>query len=127
MKTLLISFLLLPIMLMPGCAGIDVTYVPLKPGGYLPTRQAKDILIVTGDLAEPYEALGIILIRKYPGSPEEEIQEEFRKEAMVRGADAVIQVQVEKQTVFSLSPFIFSLPFPGIEARGVAVKLKKAS
>lgn len=116
---------LLLLLLLAGCAGIDVSYVPLKDGTYLPRQQAEKIPILTGTVEEPHEELGIILIRKYPGSEGREIQRAFREEAMVRGADAVIHVTVEKQTVFSLSPFIFSLPFPGIEARGTAARYLK--
>lgn len=73
----------------------------------------------------PYEELGIILVRKYPGALEEEIPEAFREEARKRGADAVIRVRAEKRVLFSLVPFFISFPFQGIEAKGVAVRFKK--
>ena len=111
--------------ILSGCEGLQVNYVPLKEGVYLPSRRAEEIAVLTGSVEKPYEELGVILIRKYPGSLEEEIHEAFRQEAMSRGADAVIHVEMEKQPVFSLSPFIFSLPFPGIVARGTAVRYKK--
>lgn len=115
------------LVVLAGCAGIQATYIPLKPGYFAPVRQAQDIPVTTGVLKEPYEELGIILVRKAPGSLEEEIQEKFREEAMTRGADAVIKVRANKQSVFSLSPFFFSFPFQGIEAKGVAVRLKSHS
>lgn len=119
---------LLPLLLtvfLAGCGGIQVTYIPLQSENYFATRKAEDIPILTGSVSEPHEELGVILIRKYPDALEEEIQEKFRAEAMMRGADAVIHVEVQKQTVFSLSPFIFSLPFAGVEARGTAIRYKK--
>lgn len=126
MRTLLV--LLVAIMgMLSGCAGIQVTYVPLKPGYFPPTRPLKEIPVVTGTFQKPYEELGIILIRKYPGSLEEEIQEKFREEAMMRGAHAVIKVRATKQSVFSLVPFFFSFPFSGIEAKGVAIRFLKDS
>ena len=121
--------LFLPALLALGtfsaCAGIQVTYVPLKEGIFAPVKAAKDIPLVTGTMSQPYEELGIILIRKYPGSLEEEISDKFREVAMRHGADAVIQVRAEKRPIFSISPFFFSFPLPGIEARGVAVRTKK--
>ena len=101
-----------------------MTYIPLKEGYPPAIRQAKDIAIVTGTFKEPYEELGIILVRKYPGSLEEEIMDKFREEAKKRGADAVIEVRAVKQSFFSLAPFFFSFPFQGIEARGVAIRFK---
>ena len=118
-------FVLVFLLVLAGCEGIQINYVPLKMGTYLPRQKAENIPILTGTVDEPYEELGVILVRKYPGSEEAEMQEAFRNEAMTRGADAVIHMEVEKATVFSLSPFIFSLPFPGVEARGTAIRYKK--
>lgn len=120
-----IFFPALLVTLLSGCEGIQINYIPLKAGTYLPRQKAENIPVLTGTVDEPHEELGVILIRKYPNSSDEEIQEAFRNEAMVRGADAVIHVEVEKATVFSLSPFIFSLPFPGVEARGTAIRYQK--
>ena len=108
-----------------GCSGIQATYIPLREGHFQPTRPAKDISLIAGDFKEPYEELGIIIVRKYPGSLEEEIQEKMREEAVMRGADAVIRIRAEKQSFFSLSPFFLSFPFPGIEVKGVAIRFKK--
>lgn len=110
--------------ILSSCAGIQVTYVPLKEG-YFPPRPAAEIPVVTGNLRNRYEELGIILVRKYPGALEEEIPEAFREEARKRGADAVIRVRAEKRMIFSLAPFFISFPFQGIEAKGVAVRFKK--
>ena len=119
------TVLLIGLAFVAGCAGIQVTYVPLKSGYFSPRHAVQDIAIVTGTYSEPYDELGIILIRKYPGSLEEEIMDKFREEAMARGADAVIKIQAVKQSVFSLTPFFFSFPFPGIEAKGVAIRFKE--
>lgn len=108
-----------------GCMGIQVTYIPLKQGYFPAVRQAKDISVITGIFREPYEELGIILIRKGPGSLEEEMMDKFREEAMIRGAEAVIKVRAEKHAIFSLAPFFISFPFQGIEARGVAIRFKR--
>lgn len=108
-----------------GCTGLQVTYVPLKQGHFPPVRQAKDIPVITGTFREPYEEVGIILIRKGPTALEEEMMDRFREEAMLRGADAVIKIRAEKHAIFSLAPFFISFPFQGIEARGVAIRFKK--
>ena len=107
-----------------GCGGVQTTYIPLQSRFYPPTKPAKEIPVVTGTFKGSYEELGIILVRKYPGSLEEEIVDEFRQEAMMRGADAVIKVRATKQAFFSLSPFFITFPFSGIEAKGVAIKFK---
>ena len=122
-----LSVLLAITFLLSACAGIQVTYMPLKEPHYAPVRPAKDIILVSGTVPEPYEELGIIMIRRYPGSLEEEVADKFREVARMKGADAVIQIRAERQPVFSLSPFFFSFPFPGVEARGTAVRFKKES
>ena len=81
--------------------------------------------MLTGVPVEPYDELGVILVRKYPGSLEEEMIEKFQEEAARRGADAVIKMKTSRQPLFSIGPFFFSFPFPGIEAEGVAVRFKK--
>lgn len=111
--------------MLSGCAGMEVTYVPLKAGHFPSVRPAREIPVLTGTVDEPYEELGIIIVRKSVGSLEEEIMEKFQEEAMVRGAEAVIKVQAEKKPLFSVGPFFFSFPFPGIEARGVAIRFIK--
>ena len=110
-----------------GCAGIQSSYLPLKEGAFPPRRSAKEIPVVTGDLKEPYEEIGVILLRKYPGALEEELIDKFKEEAALRGADAVIKMKTERRPFFSIGPFFFSFPFPGIEAEGVAVRLRKDS
>ena len=60
MKNLLSLVLL--VVFLSGCDTLQSTYVPLKPGNFLPVRQAKDIAVITGTLNEPYEELGVILI-----------------------------------------------------------------
>ncbi|GEM_PF-2954414 len=115
-------FVILFLLVFSGCEGIQIRYVPLKDGSFLPRSKSEKIPILTRDVEEPYEELGIIIIRKYPSSDEVDIQQAFRDEAMTRGADAVIRVDAESQTVFALSPFIFSLPFPGIVAKGTAIR-----
>lgn len=112
-------------LLVSGCFGMQVSYVPLKPGNFPTVRQARDIPVVTGTLPGPYEELGIIIVRKSFGSLEEEIMEEFKEEAMMHGAEAVINVQAEKQPFLSIGPFFLSFPFSGIEARGVAIRFKQ--
>lgn len=107
-----------------GC-GIQSSYIPLKQGSFPPRRPAKEIQVLTGNLSEPYEELGVILLRKSPGALEEEMIEKFQEEAMQRGADAVIKMKTSRQPIFSIGPFFFSFPFPGIEAEGVAVRFKK--
>lgn len=51
--------------------------------------------------------------------------EKFREEARMRGAEAVIKVETKKEPFFSIGPFFFSIPFYGIESKGVAVRFKK--
>lgn len=50
--------------------------VTFRPAAEIPQRGG-EIPVVTGNLRNPYEELGIILVRKYPGALEEEIQEAF--------------------------------------------------
>ena len=121
-----IVYFILVLSVLTGC-GIQSNYVPLKQGVFPPAslRQAKDIQVTTGTPSEPYEELGIIMLRKSPGALEEEIVEKFQEEAMRRGADAVIKVVTSRRPFFSIGPFFFSFPFPGIEAEGVAIRFKK--
>ena len=126
-KLFLLALLLTAVGTFWACAGVQVTYVPLKEGVFPPVRPAKDIPVLTGTLSDPYEELGIILIRKYPGSLEEEISDKFREVARLRGADAVIHVRAAKHPFFSISPFFFSFPLQGIEARGVAVRFREGT
>ena len=111
--------------LLAGCAAIQSTYIPLQKGTLPPTHKAAEIQVLTGVPVEPYDELGVILVRKYPGSLEEEMIEKFQEEAARRGADAVIKMKTSRQPLFSIGPFFFSFPFPGIEAEGVAVRYKK--
>lgn len=116
---------ILPLIFLSGCAGIQTTYIPLKQGTFPPRRPLKEVAVMTGDLKEPYEELGVILLRKYPGALEEEMVEKFQEEANLRGADAVIKMKTERRPIFSIGPFFLSFPFPGIEAEGVAVRYKE--
>ena len=99
MKKLFLATLLGMIEIFSACAGIQVTYMPLKEPHYMPVRPAKDIVLVSGTVPEPYDELGIIMIRKYPGSLEEEVADKFREVARMKGADAVINMRAERQPV----------------------------
>lgn len=120
-----IACFFLTLSFLSGCSGIQSTYIPLQKKAFAPIRKAAEIQVLTGVPEEPYEELGVILIRKYPGSLEEEMIEKFQEEAARKGADAVIKMKTSRQPLFSIGPFFFSFPFPGIEAEGVAVRYKK--
>ena len=117
---------ILSLALLSGCAGIQSSYIPLREGNFPPRRAPKEISVMTGDPKEPYEEIGVILLRKFPGALEEEMVEKFQEEARLRGADAVIKMETSRRPFFSIGPFFFSFPFPGLEAEGVAVRYKDA-
>jgi uncharacterized protein YbjQ (UPF0145 family) len=74
------------------------------------SQSGKDILLTTGDIDQPYEELGIIVVRGRR-APGEKMMELLKSEAKEVGADAVIKIE-------------FSRRYYRRHCRGVAVTFK---